>query len=336
MVLLITVCAVVLLIQYNYDKVKYLLEKFADGFVNWSISFVNWSISFVNWSVQSSSIQDLLVDLKNGIFLVQNTLLIIDFIGLFGFIRAINSGSYQFALTIFWIGICGKIASVFVKPKYKKYYSFLLSIIQLVISIQFNSSMSILSYSCKLVSLLVVDLLLSKIKYILLKVGFFAIVGTEEINEDSIQSTITNFLTNMENKLLQVNENKYQLKQTIILICENMSSKIDETLLTVNEFHLDIKNRSKLLYYFKLMKICIMIYYFNPPIIYYFISILVRLTLIVKIFENIVEPLTALDSMLDNSFEVLNIKCSKLKILCLKTRVGISLLSFAHKRLNKY
>jgi hypothetical protein len=319
LVLLIAVNAIVLIIQYNCDKVESLFEKFADG--------------FINWSIQRSSIQDLLINLKKGLFIAQNGLFIIDFIGSLGFIRAINSGSYYFALTIFWVGICGKIGSVFVKPEHKKYYSLFVSTIKLVISIQFNSSMSVLSNSCKLVSLLVIDSLLSKVKYILLKVGFFAIVGTKEINEDSIQSIITNILTNLENQLYKINENEYELKQTITLICEQVSSKIDETLSKLKEFSQDVKNGSKYLYYLKLMGICIMIYYLDPPST---ISTFLGWSLITKLFENIFEPLTIVDPMMDNAFDILNMKCSKLKSLCLKTRVGISLLSFAQRRLNKY
>jgi hypothetical protein len=318
LVLLLAISAIVLGIQYNSDKVESLMEQIVER--------------ILSFSVQHTSIRDLQNIIKQGIFISQVGLLVIELFGFLGFIQAINNNNYHFVVIILWIGIFNKISSEFINPEYKKYYLLFMTSLSLVTSIHFNSQISILSNSCKLISLLIVDSLLTKAKYILLKFGFCAIIDTE-INEDSFQSAIIKMLNEIERRISQVNDNGIQLNQTIIVMSNQVVDKTNEILQQIEELRQDVNYRSRHFYKFKLAVIFIIRFLYLDP--GHSIPMLVNFSLFLKLAEMVIESVTIVDLIMDNAFGVLKIKFSKLKRVCMNASSVAKLISLANRRWNK-
>ena len=304
------ISAITLLLYDKYDIIESTLETIFKY--------------FFNWSIYQLKIQDMISIIKKEIFILQIGFLIIDLIGFFSFIHAINKGTYYFTISILWIGILEKIISTFIKPLHKTIYSVLVTSIKLAVAIYFNNLLSIVSNICKLAGFLVLHLLLSKIKYIFLKSGLVAIVNIngKEINEDSLKSTLVNILNDIENQLSQLNDNGMQLKQTIKFICNQIIDKIDELTQTINNFVDEINNTSLHLYKFKMIGGFIVCCFLDLSLI---IPNWVFYSLIIKILEIIFGSTTAINSMINNSFNILKLKCLKLKKICVVTKLTTSI-----------
>jgi hypothetical protein len=315
--LLATISAIVFSIQYNSDKVFALLEHLAN--------------KFLNWSVQSTSIGDLLKTIKKGLFAIQIGSVFIDLVGLAGFIRAINAGSYGFAICILWTTLCANIVGSFVEPEHKKYYSTFVAGLKLTISLYFDNELNVLSNVCKLLCLLFADVLLAKVKHILLKFGFYALTD-EDFNEDSIQSVITNTGTKMINKLeTLVNDySGFQLFENVCkFTCNQIIDKTEEVGQKTKDFVQDVKHSSRHLYKFKLA---------TSFIVFCFLNISVNVpnyvcwSLFMKVLEIVLGATTTIDTTIHDAVDAFNSKCLKIKGIVVGAKASLALITFGVKK----
>lgn len=322
--LLVVIIAVVLLIQYNCDKVFAFVECESN--------------KLLNWSVQSTSIEDLFATIKKGIFALQIWLLFIDLLGLVGFIRAINTGSYQFVICILWVNlttnIVDKSIGSLIDPIYKKYYSLFVTVLKTIISLYFDNELNVFSNACKLLCLLFADALLAKAKYILLKFGFCALTD-EDINENSVQSIITNIGFTMTNKLesLVNNYSGFQLfKNLCYFTCEQIIEKTEEISKKTTEFVRDVNNNSRHLYKLKLalsfIVFCFLHFGVRTHVPHY-----VLWSLIIKVLEITFGATTIIDKAMDDAFYAFNSKCLKIKSIGVGMKASLMLISFGVKKI---
>lgn len=296
-------------------------------------NFEKLSERMFNWSIQQLKIKDIISTIKKGLFVSQIGFIIIDLIGFLGLVWAINNGSYHFAIIILWIGIFEKCFSLFVEKEQKQIFSALITSLRLVIGIYFNNSLCILLNIGKLISLLLLDSLLVKVKYIFLKVGLNVLIDNKEINEDSLQSVIITLLNDAEIRFSQLNNDTFRLNQTIKFICNQVIEKIDEVSKNINNFANEINYTSKHIYIFKVIITIYIIFalldlsMIMPKIVFY--------SLIIKIVEIFFGDVTIVNSMMNNSFNTLEIKFSKIKRICITTKLTTSAISFTYTKINQ-
>ena len=289
----------VLIVQYNCDKIEILLEKIIT--------------KFFNCSVQHLSIHILQVTIKRAIFITQCGMLIADWIGVEGFVCAINNNSYYFVVIILWIEVFDKLSSFVPDAKYKKYWTpMVVRSLKLIISLYFDNYLSVLSNGSMLVFLVFVNPLMKKAKYILLKLGLFAFINNSYIDEDSLQLVIGNILTHTKNLISQSNLEDLQISKTIIDICKKAENNIDNIRMLVDEFCQDVNNRSRYLYACKIMGSISSYYIILHPFMH-LISPYLKFTIFIKLVIIIVDPLTPINSAMDNVFGVIRITCSNFK-----------------------
>ena len=289
----------VLIVQYNCDKIEILLEKIVE--------------KFFNCSVQHLNIRVLQVTIQKAIFISQCGMLIADWIGVWGFIRAINDNSYYFVVIILWIEVFDKLSSFSPGAKYKKYWTpMVVKGLKLIISLYFNSSISVLSNASMLVFLVFVNPLMKKAKYILLKLGLVTFINNLDINEDSLESVIENMLTNTKKLIHECDLKDLQISKSIIDICKNAENIINNIRILVDDFYQDVNDRAKYLYICKIMGSIISYFIILHPSIH-LISPYLKFTIFIKLVIIIVDPLTPINSAMDNVFGVILETCSNFK-----------------------
>ena len=310
--------SVVLLMHYNNDVVLSAMEFVSDY--------------FFGWSVQRLTIEKLLNIATKCLYSVQIGLVVIELIAFVGFVTAINADNYTFPIIVMWIGLVEKIGSFFPEKIHKQIFLFVATSLKIALATYFNNPLNVFANTCKLITLLLLEQILTKIKYIFLKQGFIALVCNTEINEDSLQSSVLEIINDIYYKLSELNTTGIEIRKTIDVLYDQVLNIIDEINVNTKNFATKVNKLTNHLYKVKIFGMFFIIYFLNHV---HFSNKLVVYSLFAKILEYTFGSITPVNSMMDTTFEILRSSCNKIKRACLSIKITASIFSIAQKQFSK-
>ena len=311
----ILTCLAVLIIHWYDDAVLSAMEYISDY--------------FFGWSVQHITIDKVLELTKYCLYVTQSSLVIIELVGFIGFVRAINMRNYTFPIIVMWIGLAEKIGSLLTEKKHKQIYLLTTTSFKLGLAIYFDNSLNVFANTCKLIILLFLEHILTKIKYIFLKQGFFAMISNTDINENSLQSIIVKIFSDTYTRLNNLNATTIELKHSLNLLCEQVSDIVKQIDVGTNCFVIEVSKVTNKLYKLKLFGMILVFCFLDYTDIS---NIFVFYSILAKVCEFVFGSVTAVNSMLDNAFDILKKKCSDIRTACVAVKAGICLASIGQKR----
>lgn len=296
---------IVLIARYNCDKVESLLESLLE--------------KVFGRLVQDMNIYELQSSIQTKMFCLQCAMVIFDLVGIVGFIRAINNGSYDFGVIILAIEVAPKL----LEPQYQKYFSpTIVKSAKIVTALYFNEPISTLTNAGLLVLSLLSTFLVKKASRVLLNVGILTIINNTNdeildlinnanVNEDLLQTIVDAKVTEITDFAGSCCEDLNPCKIAIAL-CGSTVSIINAIKQTINNFYQDANNWSGYLYACKVTgTIASYLFFLHHSI--HIIPPYVIVAVLVKFAVILIEPVTSVKLAMDNGFAVINKKCDEYK-----------------------
>ena len=265
------------------------------------------------WSVQRLTIDEVKTNIKKCLHSVQIGLIIIELIGFIGFVRAFNAGNYIFPVVIVWLGFAEKLGTLIAEKVHKQTYLLIVTSVKIATAMYFDNPMNVFSNTCKLITLLFLEQILTKVRYIFLKQGFVAVIANIEINENSLQSAVVDFVTNTYTELQRVNTGGVDISGTIQALCDRVANVIAEINHNTQQFAKEVNDTTNHLYKFKIFAVLLIICFLDWSAS---VNNYVFFSIFAKLGEFVFGSVTQLDSLMNNSLEILKANCSKIKNAC--------------------
>ncbi len=285
--------------------------------------------SLFGWMFQRVSLETLLMCLKKTVRALQVCFVVVELIGFIGFVSAINSGNFAFAVILVWIGFAEKTILFFCKKPHRLYYSLTMTILKIGLSLYFNNSLNVFANTCKVIALFVLDKFLAKIKATLLKSAFFSLLENKQVDENSLQSSVVDFVRETYHRLCGDDANVTKIGEVIDVLHKQITTIIEKIELDTHAFSHDMNSLTNRLYIFKLCGGFFILVFLLLVGDAHVSNGFVLSSIFMKVLEYVFGPVTPLNSMMENMFLILRTTCCKITQACLSLQVTTSIFSIA-------
>lgn len=152
---------------------------------------------------------------------------------------------------------------LFFGKKHKQIYSLVTTSLKIVLTIYFNNSLNVFANTCKLITLLLLNKNLTKIKYIFLKQGFIALICNTENNEDLLQSSFFEIINDTYYKLSELNTTTIEIRKTIDELYNQVLNIIKDININTKSFTTKVNKLTNHLYKVKIFGMFFIIYFLD-------------------------------------------------------------------------
>ena len=287
------------------------------------LSTTKFLTEFAVKSTMKMSMNEILLNLQKFLQIASCVMCLIDIIGLWALIRAVNNQYYEFVLLIVWTELAEKIVSNLVMPVEKNGYILGFTAVKVIIGIYFSKPISVFSSTCKFIGIISINHVFDKVKYDLLKTEFCSFADNIHLLKDDFFATLEEKLQELQNKAVTL-----EIKNAVLDMCDKITNVLDGVKFSLNTIIKEYSSKSNFTLWFKIM--------FSIGLLGFLdwsnnTSGFIVFTLVVKIWMNLLsEPIY---SLMQNTFCELGEKMNTLKKYCSGVKFSVRLISFATTKL---